>query len=107
NARDAMHQGGEITFETCDIELDENTCRQSPYTITPGKYFKVSVSDTGIGMEKETLKHIFEPFFTTKPVGRGTGMGLPAVYGTVKKSMAPSMLSASPVMAQHSRCCFL
>lgn len=85
NARDAMPQGGEITFETGTTDLDKDTCRLHHYTIAPGKYLKISVTDTGIGIDKETLKHIFEPFFTTKPVGRGTGMGLPAVYGTVKK----------------------
>lgn len=85
NARDAMPHGGEIAFETSSIHLDEESCKQRHYTIAPGKYLKISVTDTGIGIDKETLKHIFEPFFTTKPIGRGTGMGLPAVYGTVKK----------------------
>ncbi|MCD6406242.1 MAG: PAS domain S-box protein [Planctomycetes bacterium] len=84
NARDAMPKGGELAFGTEVITLDEHYCRDHPYEITPGRYIQVSISDTGVGMDADTQKHIFEPFFTTKKDDRGTGMGLAAVYGTIK-----------------------
>jgi PAS domain S-box-containing protein len=84
NARDAMPDGGELSFATDIVELDEKYCKSKPYEIIPGKYLQVCVSDTGCGMGKKTLKRIFEPFFTTKEQGKGIGMGLAAVYGTVK-----------------------
>ncbi|NTV50169.1 MAG: response regulator [Geobacteraceae bacterium] len=83
NARDAMPEGGVITFATAVVELDSGYCRSSAFAITPGPYIEISVSDTGSGMTKEIIQHIFEPFFTTKGVGKGTGLGLAAVYGTV------------------------
>ncbi|MCK4979130.1 MAG: response regulator, partial [Candidatus Delongbacteria bacterium] len=84
NARDAMPKGGTLTFETKIIELDESYCNESADKITPGKFIQVSITDTGVGMTEETQKRIFEPFFTTKEAGKGTGMGLSAVYGTIK-----------------------
>jgi PAS domain S-box-containing protein len=84
NARDAMPEGGAITFSTSNIILDHEYCRKQPYRIEPGMYLEISVSDTGCGMTKDVTSRIFEPFFTTKPVGQGTGLGLSAVYGTVK-----------------------
>ncbi len=84
NARDSMPDGGDISFYTDTVELNEDFCSKNPYKIEKGKYIEVSITDTGTGMAKETQNHIFEPFFTTKKVGKGTGMGLAAVYGTVK-----------------------
>ncbi len=83
NARDAMPEGGVITFATANVELDSAYCGSCAFNITPGPYIEVSVSDTGIGMTEDIIQRVFEPFFTTKEVGKGTGLGLAAVYGTV------------------------
>jgi len=83
NARDAMPDGGVITFTTANIELDSRYCRTSTFTIAPGSYIEIAVSDNGTGMTEDIIKHVFEPFFTTKGVGKGTGLGLATVYGTV------------------------
>lgn len=83
NARDAMSGGGVITFASANVELDSAYCGSSPFAIIPGHYIEISVSDTGAGMTEEVIQHAFEPFFTTKEVGKGTGLGLAAVYGTI------------------------
>ena len=82
NAVQAMSGGGDLYVHTENIIIDENYIK--PFMIKPGKYIKTSVTDTGVGMDKETQQRIFDPFFTTKEMGRGTGLGLASVYGIVK-----------------------
>ncbi len=84
NARDAMPDGGELTFATDIVNLDTEDLIKNAFLCEPGDYVHILISDTGSGMDKDTIKRIFEPFFTTKKRGRGTGMGLAAVYTTIK-----------------------
>jgi nitrogen-specific signal transduction histidine kinase/CheY-like chemotaxis protein len=85
NARDAINGIGKLTIETAPVFIDEDYCSLHAEA-SPGQYVLLTVSDNGCGMSKETVSKVFEPFFTTKGIGKGTGLGLPTVYGIVKQN---------------------
>jgi len=84
NARDAMPAGGRLTLTTRDVTVDEANCDQYSGEVRPGDHLEILVADTGTGMPPEIQQRIFEPFFTTKGPGEGTGLGLAAVYGSIR-----------------------
>lgn len=96
NSRDAMPEGGRLSIRMDLEELDENSIYRKKLELEPGWYGKISVEDTGIGMDEETMGHIFEPFFTTKELGKGTGLGLSTVYGIVKQAKGDIFVRSEP-----------
>ena len=85
NARDAIADVGKITIETENVEFDQDYCSDH-LGFTPGQFVMLAVSDNGCGMSRDAMENLFEPFFTTKEMGKGTGLGLPTVYGIVKQN---------------------
>ena len=83
NAWHAMSNGGTLTVSTANTILNDSFVK--PYNLTPGSYLKISVADTGSGMDEKSIERIFEPFYTTRPMGEGTGLGLASVFGIIKK----------------------
>ncbi len=95
NARDAMPDGGTLTIRTANAEIEESDPTRDPDT-SPGAYVRLSVVDTGTGMDAQTAAHVFDPFFTTKEAGKGTGLGLATCYGIVKQARGQITIDTAP-----------
>jgi signal transduction histidine kinase len=95
NSRDAMPHGGRFVLETAESELDQAYVREHP-DVAPGQYVTITAIDTGTGMTPAVLRHAFEPFFSTKDPGKGTGLGLPMVYGFVRQSGGHVHIDSTP-----------
>lgn len=96
NSRDAMQDGGELLFSTSVVAFEAELLKNHPYEIAPGDYIQLCVTDNGIGMDETTKMKIFEPFFSTKEPGKGTGMGLASVYGTMKNHGGAVLVYSEP-----------
>ncbi len=96
NARDAMPDGGTLVFRTSVMDLDGTRLSEGPLAARPGPYLRIDVIDTGQGMDSQTQRRIFEPFFTTKEVGKGTGLGLAAVYGALQDHHGAIEVESAP-----------
>ena len=95
NARDAMPEGGRLIIQTKDIYLGNDYCRLNPEA-KKGPHVCLSITDTGHGMDQETIERIFEPFYTTKEIGKGTGLGLAMAYGIIKNHEGHITCKSSP-----------
>src|SRR5262249_13910412 len=96
NARDAIRDAGTITLEALTAEISADSADPKLAGLAPGQYVALRVSDTGVGMDAATQARVFEPFFTTKGMGRGTGLGLATVYGTVQRHGGAITIESAP-----------
>ena len=106
NARDAMPDGGELRFTTRRVSTRDEIPPEVVRELADGTYVEIRVSDTGQGMDRETLSHVFEPFFTTKDVGKGTGLGLSMMYGMVKDHGGAVSVESEPNVGTSFRLYF-